>query len=50
LLADLVTKLTRLGSAAIAFDIIFAESDRMSPAIAAQSFRPSAASETAEQR
>ena len=39
LLADLVTKLTRLGSAAIAFDIIFAEPDRMSPAVAAQSFR-----------
>ncbi len=39
LLADLVTKLARLGSAAIAFDIIFAEPDRMSPAIAAQSFR-----------
>ena len=31
LLADLVTKLTKLGSAAIAFDIIFAEPDRMSP-------------------
>jgi adenylate cyclase len=39
LLADLVTKLTRLGSAAIAFDIIFAEPDRMSPAVAAKSFR-----------
>src|ERR1039457_2011985 len=39
LLADLVTKLTKLGSAAIAFDIIFPEPDRMSPAIAAQSFR-----------
>ena len=39
LLADLVTKLTKLGSAAIAFDIIFAEPDRMSPSIAAQSFR-----------
>lgn len=39
LLADLVTKLTNLGSAAIAFDIIFAEPDRMSPAVAAQSFR-----------
>jgi adenylate cyclase len=39
LLADLVTKLARLGSAAIAFDIIFAEPDRMSPAIAAESFR-----------
>jgi adenylate cyclase len=39
LLADLVNKLTRLGSAAIGFDIIFAEPDRMSPAVAAQSFR-----------
>lgn len=39
LLADLVTKLARLGSAVIAFDIIFAEPDRMSPAIAAESFR-----------
>ncbi len=55
LLADLVTKLTKLGSAAIAFDIIFAEPDRMSPSIAAQSFRnlsradARAASEIAEQ-
>jgi len=39
LLADLVTRLTKLGAAAIAFDIIFAEPDRMSPAIAANSFR-----------
>jgi adenylate cyclase len=39
LLADLVTRLARLGSAAIAFDIIFAEPDRMSPAVAAESFR-----------
>ncbi len=39
LLADLVTRLTKLGSAAVAFDIIFAEPDRMSPAMAAQSFR-----------
>jgi adenylate cyclase len=39
LIAELVTKLTKLGSAAIAFDIIFAEPDRMSPGIAAQSFR-----------
>lgn len=38
-LADLVTKLTKLGSAAIAFDIIFAEPDRMSPGVVAQSFR-----------
>ena len=39
LLADLVSRLTKLGSAAVAFDIIFAEPDRMSPAMAAQSFR-----------
>ncbi|MDO8878056.1 MAG: CHASE2 domain-containing protein, partial [Pseudolabrys sp.] len=39
LLADLVAKLARLGSAVVAFDIIFAEPDRMSPAIAAESFR-----------
>jgi len=39
LLADLVNKLTRMGTAAIGFDIIFAEPDRMSPAVAAQSFR-----------
>jgi adenylate cyclase len=39
LLADLVTKLAKLGSAVVGFDIIFAEPDRMSPAIAAESFR-----------
>ncbi|HWK97464.1 MAG TPA: adenylate/guanylate cyclase domain-containing protein [Pseudolabrys sp.] len=39
LLADLNTRLTRLGAAVIAYDIIFAEPDRMSPAIAADSFR-----------
>ncbi|MDO9413981.1 MAG: adenylate/guanylate cyclase domain-containing protein [Pseudolabrys sp.] len=39
LLSDLVAKLTRLGSAVIGFDVIFAEPDRMSPAIAAESFR-----------
>jgi adenylate cyclase len=39
LLADLVTKLSKLGSVVIAFDIIFAEPDRMSPAVAAKSFR-----------
>ena len=39
LLADLVNKLSKLGSVAIGFDIIFAEPDHMSPAIAAQSFR-----------
>jgi adenylate cyclase len=39
LLADLVDKLSNLGAAAIGFDIIFAEPDRMSPAVAAQNFR-----------
>ncbi len=38
-LADLVTRITELGGAAIGFDVIFAEPDRMSPAIAEQSFR-----------
>jgi adenylate cyclase len=37
--ADLVTKITHLGALCIGFDIIFAEPDRMSPAIAEQSFR-----------
>ena len=39
LLAELVNKLTRLGAAAIGFDVIFPEPDRMSPGVAAQSFR-----------
>ncbi len=39
LLADLNTRLTRLGAAVIAYDIIFAEPDRLSPAVAADSFR-----------
>ena len=37
--ADLVTQITNLGAVAIGFDIIFPEPDRMSPAIAEQSFR-----------
>ena len=37
--ADLVTRLRELGAAAIGFDIVFAEPDRMSPAVAAASFR-----------
>ena len=37
--ADLVTRITQLGAVVIGFDIIFAEPDRMSPAIAEQSFR-----------
>src|SRR3984957_9027002 len=37
--AELVTRITQLGAIAIGFDVIFAEPDRMSPAIAEQSFR-----------
>ncbi|HUC47860.1 MAG TPA: adenylate/guanylate cyclase domain-containing protein [Xanthobacteraceae bacterium] len=37
--ADLVTKITELGALCIGFDIIFAEPDRMSPAVAERSFR-----------
>jgi adenylate cyclase len=39
IVADLVTQLTQLGVAAIGFDVIFPEPDRMSPSIAATSFR-----------
>ena len=39
LIADLVTKLKQLGSVVIAFDILFPEQDRMSPAVAVSSFR-----------
>jgi adenylate cyclase len=39
ILADLITRLAELGVVAIGFDIIFAEPDRMSPSIAATSFR-----------
>lgn len=37
--ADLVKNLTDLGAAVIAFDIVFAEPDRLSPSIAAESFK-----------
>jgi len=37
--ADLISRITQLGAVAIGFDVIFAEPDRMSPAIAEQSFR-----------
>ncbi len=37
--ADLVTRITQLGAIAIGFDVIFSEPDRMSPAVAEQSFR-----------
>src|SRR3954463_4560762 len=33
--AELITNLTRLGAAAIAFDVVFSEPDRLSPALAA---------------
>ena len=36
--ADLVSRITQSGPAAIGFDVVFAEPDRMSPAIAEQSF------------
>ena len=39
ILADLVTRISQLGAVAIGFDIVFAEADRMSPAVAAQTFR-----------
>ncbi|RTL54656.1 MAG: adenylate/guanylate cyclase domain-containing protein [Bradyrhizobiaceae bacterium] len=38
-LADMVNRLTDLGAAAIAFDIVFAEPDRLSPNLAADTFR-----------
>jgi len=37
--ADLITSLTKLGAAAIAFDIVFSEPDRLSPALAADLYR-----------
>src|SRR6185436_10725923 len=33
--ADLIARLTDLGAAAIAFDVVFSEPDRLSPALAA---------------
>jgi adenylate cyclase len=36
--AELINKLTEAGAAAIGFDIVFAEPDRLSPALAADSF------------
>jgi adenylate cyclase len=38
LIAELVDRLTALGAAVIGFDVYFPEPDRMSPALAAQSF------------
>ncbi len=38
-LADLITNLTALGAAVIAFDIVFAEPDRLNPGAAAETMR-----------
>jgi adenylate cyclase len=38
-IADLIGELTKMGAAVIAFDVIFAEPDRLSPALAAGAFR-----------
>jgi adenylate cyclase len=37
-IADLVSRLTQLGAVVIAFDIVFSEPDRMTPALAADGF------------
>ena len=37
--ADLINRLTQMGALVIAFDIVFAEPDRMSPGVAADVFR-----------
>ena len=39
LIADMVSSLTKLGAVVIAFDVIFAEPDRLNPDIAAGTFR-----------
>jgi len=39
LVADMVTRVMQAGGVAIGFDVLFAEPDRVSPAIAAESFR-----------
>jgi adenylate cyclase len=38
-IADLVSRLTDMGAVVIGFDVVFAEPDRMSPALAAENFR-----------
>jgi adenylate cyclase len=38
-IADMITRLTKLGAAAIAFDVVFSEPDRLSPALAADVYR-----------
>jgi adenylate cyclase len=37
--AELITRLTQLGAAAVAFDVVFAEPDRLSPQVAAEIYR-----------
>jgi adenylate cyclase len=37
-IAEIVTRLTQLGAVVIAFDVVFAEPDRLNPAIAAETF------------
>jgi adenylate cyclase len=39
LIADMVNDLTKLGAVAVAFDVIFAEPDRLNPDVAADTFR-----------
>src|SRR3954454_4576226 len=38
-IADIITNLTKLGALVIAFDVVFAEPDRLNPDIAADTFR-----------
>jgi adenylate cyclase len=38
-IADMITNLTKLGAAVIAFDMVFSEPDRLNPDIAADTFR-----------
>jgi adenylate cyclase len=38
-IADIITRLTQMGALVVAFDVVFAEPDRMSPGIAADTFR-----------
>ena len=38
-IADMITRLTQMGALVVAFDVVFAEPDRMSPGIAADTFR-----------
>ncbi|MFY9685993.1 MAG: adenylate/guanylate cyclase domain-containing protein, partial [Pseudolabrys sp.] len=38
-IADIITRLTQMGALVVAFDVVFPEPDRMSPGIAADTFR-----------